>query len=80
VTKVTGDRIKAEDNVTAISSGRDSPFDSSGKVKDAVDQQTGELAGRLDAINDNLINFLRLYGSGNASRAMILPRSSAMNF
>jgi hypothetical protein len=56
VTKLTRDRIGAETNIVSIAENRDSPFDSAGKVKDSIVDQTAVLGSHLDALNTNVGN------------------------
>lgn len=53
VTALTRNRIDAETNVVSIAENRDSPFDSSGKVRDSIESQTNVLSGQLEAANIN---------------------------
>lgn len=59
VTKLTRDRIAAETNVTSIAENRDSPFDSAGRVKSSIDDQTSILRSGIDATNINLGTLIR---------------------
>ena len=76
ITDLTKTRIDEIDNATSIAAGSDGPFDSSGAVRDSIDTQTGELANRLDAINQNLI---RLSGSGILPSAPTIASTNDFN-
>lgn len=59
ITNLTRERIDGDANVASIASNRDSPFDSAGRVKDAVETQTEALSNWLSAVNDNIIGLRR---------------------
>ena len=71
VTSLTETRVAGDANVTPLFEDRASPFDSAGKVKDAVDTQTTAVVSKLDAINDNLIRL----GQGDGPWARAYQRS-----
>lgn len=82
ITGLTRERIGIEENIASIAENRDSPFDGSGRVRDAVENQTGEITGRLDAINTNIIN-LASYMRENGSPVRLptpVARERALNF
>jgi hypothetical protein len=54
VTSLTRDRISAETNVTSIANDRENPFDSAGKLKSTIDDQTEVLSSGINAVNINL--------------------------
>ena len=78
VTSLTGTRVATDANVSPLFEDRASPFDSAGKVKDAVDTQTTAVVSQLEAINDNLIRLAQ--GDGPWARAYASARSNVTRY
>lgn len=77
VTDLTRTRIDSDSNIASIAENRDSPFDSSGKVKDAIDNQTDRIAGLLEAMVANQVTALRI---GSVGQTTTLTTAKVANF
>ena len=79
VSALTASRVASDANVTPLFEDRASPFDSAGRVKDAVESQTGQLVDRLDAMIANQIRQLQ-QGAGSAGRPVNSDVARVANF